>query len=133
MLTHSIAITLPHPAAITRAMARDHGPALRRAAGAIAVVLVAVYVAGETGYAWLRQLLAWPGLPPLPPWGPPDPVPVPRPAPVPAAVLQHQAPAALPVISRRDACRCLRAQGLSPAKIGRELGISRSTVRRELA
>lgn len=48
-------------------------------------------------------------------------------------IVQRSAPATLPTLSRREACRRLRSQGLTPAAIGRQLGCSRTTVRRELA
>lgn len=137
-----ITITLPPPQEVTRALASDWGPALQQGAKALATVLVAVYTAGlVAGIRW-QQLLAWverqleQGMARL---GVPggnyleSPDSSTGPAAITAIRIQRQAPAAPPVLSRRDACRRLRAQGLSPAVIGRELSISRSTVRRELA
>jgi hypothetical protein len=136
-----ITITLPPPQVVTRALASEWGPALQQGAKALAAVLVAVYTAGlVAGIRWqqllalleqcLQQGMARFGVPgaPLEPFMAPT-IDLPRPP----VRIQRQAPAVLPVIGRRDACRRLQAQGLSPAKIGRELGISRSTVRRELA
>jgi hypothetical protein len=124
------------PQQITRSLADDWAPTLRAIAGAIAVPLVAVYVAGlMAGEAW-HQVLAWArgqhlqglsrmGLP----GGPMPTIEIP----LPTIRVQRQAPVTIPTLTRRSECRRLQAQGLSPAKIGRELGISRSTVRRELA
>lgn len=136
-MTTTICFTVPSVRVITRALASDWGPWLGRAAGAIAAVLAVAYTAGLCAGLLVRQLTAWVerhhldglarmGLPGASirnseVWG------VTRP------IIQRQAPAPLPVLSRRDACRQLRAQGLSPARIGKALGISRTTVRRELA
>ena len=136
-----ITITLPPPQEVTRALASDWGPGLQQGVKALAAVLVAVYTAGlVAGIRW-RQLLGWveqqleqgmarlgvPGAT-LEPFMAHT-IDVPRPP----VSIQRQAPAAPSVLSRRDACRRLQAQGMSPAAIGRELGISRTTVRRELA
>lgn len=132
-MNHSITFTILHPSVLTRALVSDWSPYLRQWAGAVAAVLVAGVAAGQVIQARWQQLLAFPPAWPGGPQWPPDPAPVPNPEPVPAAVLQRQAPASPPVITRRDACRRLRADGLSFVQIGRKLGISRSTVRRELA
>jgi hypothetical protein len=135
---HTIQLEVPSLRDTTRAAAADWGPALHSTARSIAAILVAVYSAGlVTGTRW-HQLLAWIerhhvyglsriGLP-----GaalPPELISVSYRAPI----IQYQAPLALPTLTRRSECHRLRAQGLSAAAIGRKLGISRTTVRRELA
>ena len=130
-----ITITLPPPQEVTRALASDWGPGLQQGVKALAAVLVAVYTAGlVAGIRW-RQLLGWVeqqlerGMARLGvPGAPLDPL-----IQLPSIRTQRHAPATPATLGRRDACRRLRAQGLSPAAIGRELGISRTTVRRELA
>lgn len=47
-------------------------------------------------------------------------------------ITQRQAPAPSPVLSRRDECRRLRARGMTQQQIADAIGVSRSTVRREL-
>jgi hypothetical protein len=134
-------ITLHAPALrdITRAMAADWGPAIRRWVGAAAAVIAAVYAAGlVTGVRWHR-FLAWidrhhvygmtrMGLPGGVTLLPPELITIPYRSPI----VQRQAPITVPTLTRRSECRRLRAQGLSHAAIGRQLGVSRSTVRREL-
>lgn len=137
-----ICITLPQLREVTRALASDWGPGLRRAARAIAAVVAVALTAHFLFGLLVRQLLAWTerhhleGLARL---GLPGgnssawlTSPVTTPAPRPALALAH-APAAPVTAPRREACRQLREQGLSPARIARALGVSRSTVRRELA
>lgn len=139
---NTICITLPPLREITRAGAADWGPGLRRAAGTIAAVVAVAYTAGLCTGLLVRQLLAWAeyhhltgltrlGLPggnssawltSLGTTPPPRPVLALPPAP------------AVPVTTpRREACRQLKKQGLSLARIAQALGISRTTVRRELA
>lgn len=135
---YTIQLEVPSLRGGIRAAASDWGPALHSTAQSIAAVLAAVYTAGlVTGIRW-HQLLAWIdrhhvygmariGLP-----GaalPPELVSIPYRSPI----VQRQASLPLPTLTRRDACHRLRSQGMSPTAIGRKLGVSRSTVRRELA
>lgn len=139
-LVVNITITFPQPQSITKALASDWAPVLRRAAGAIAIPLVAVYVAGLTAGTLWHQLLAWAqghhqagasrlGLPGASMLVPSSLATVPYQAPI----VQRQAPAPPPpVLSRAEACRQLKAEGLSVSAIAERLKTSTSTVRRAL-
>lgn len=131
----TITIQVPAMRDVTRVMAADWGPEIRRWVGAAAAVMAAVYAAGlVTGARWW-QLVAWAErqhLHGLARMGLPGGVPS-IDIPLPTIYVQRQAPVTVPTITRSSECRRLRAQGLSPAAIGREMGISRTTVRRELA
>lgn len=139
---NTICITLPPLRDVTRALASDWGPGLRRAAGAIAAVVAVAFTAGFCSGLLVRQLLAWverhhlaglarlglPGGDYRAILGSPATTPAPRPV-----LALPPAPAVPVTASRREKCRWLSAQGLSPNRIGKTLGISRTTVRRELA
>lgn len=121
------------------ALRSDWAPALKQAARTLALVIVAVYVAGYTlgefvhtmndrisdvmrgtGNEWIIRLglLA------------PEVDPVIEPAP---AIVRRCAPEPVGLTIEEDQIRSLRAQGLSQRAIASELGISRSRVRRALA
>lgn len=100
----------------------DWGPALRSAAYALAAAIALAYTAGlltgETVHRWndqLAQLVSG------------------RPAAPVRLVVQRQAAAPAPVLSRRSECLRLRARGMTQQQIADQLGVSRTTVRRELA
>lgn len=137
----NITITLPKIQSATRALASDWTPALRRVAGAIAIPLVAVYVAGLMAGTLWHQATAWAeghqevglsrlGLPGATMLVPPSLATVPYWAPT----VQRHAPAPPPpVLSRGDYYRDLIAsRGLSVAAIAKGEGVSVSTVRRAL-
>lgn len=119
----SIEITMTTTLSILRA---DWAPHIRAAVHAIAAACALTYTAGlltgELVHRWNDQLAALVN----------GRVATLAPA-VPARVIvQRQAAAPSPVISRRSECLRSRAQGMTQQQIADAIGVSRSTVRREL-
>jgi hypothetical protein len=105
----------------------DWAPYIRQAAYAIGAAIALTYTAGlltgEFVHRWNDQLAAWVS-------GRTATITPAAPARV---IVQRQAMAPAPVLSRRSECRRLRSRGMTQQQIADALGCSRTTVRRELA
>jgi DNA-binding NarL/FixJ family response regulator len=115
---------MPTLSSITRS---DWSPYIRQAAYAIGAAIALTYTAGlltgEAVHHWNDQLAAWVSgrAATLTPAAPAR------------VIVQRQAMAPAPVLSRRSECQRLRARGMTQQQIADALGCSRTTVRRELA
>ena len=122
------------------ALRSDWAPAIERAVRTIALVVVAVYVAGYTTGEFLHSLNArltavmhgqgneW-----ITRLGLMASEPMPKPAEAPSVIVRHCAPAPVGITIEEDEIRDLSAQGLSQRAIASRLGISRNRVRRAIA
>ena len=117
---------MPTLSSIAKVTSADWVPYIRRAAFAFAAACALAYTAGlltgEALHRWNDQLAAIVSgraatLAPA--------------APV-RVVVQRQAAAPAPVLSRKAECLRLRARGMTQQQIADQLGVSRTTVRREL-